>query len=129
MRGDDNYIPVAKFPKPKVVEQKRPPVHKIVNPVTSRKRSSIAEKIDQFHNERRKSTHQIEEKPRKKSHDEKEEVKEVPKVPKTPKIKKLPLVTSFRTLKKETIPERLKMGRCRTLSRNKNKFQVLFQFF
>ena len=48
--------------------------------MTSRKRSSIAEKIDQFHNERRKSTHQIEEKPRKKSHDEKEEVKEVPKL-------------------------------------------------
>ena len=22
MRGDDNYIPVAKFPKPKTVEQK-----------------------------------------------------------------------------------------------------------
>lgn len=51
-----------------------------MNPVTSRKRSSIAEKIDQFHNERRKSTHQIEEKPRKKSHDEKEEAKEVPKL-------------------------------------------------
>ena len=48
--------------------------------MTSRKRSSIAEKIDQFHNERRKSTHQIEEKPRKKSHDEKEEAKEVPKL-------------------------------------------------
>ena len=39
-----------------------------------------------------------------------------PPTPKTPKIKKLPQITSFRTMKKQTIPERLKMGRCRTLS-------------
>ena len=34
------------------------------------------------------------------------------------KIKPLPKVTNFRTLKKEIIPERLKMGRCRTAAGN-----------
>ena len=130
IRGDDNYVPVAKFPKAKKTEIRRSAVAGSVGfqHGTGRKRTSIVDITDSIPTERKYQPKKVEEiltrngDSRKISSDSdnrnhKKSAESDPPTPKAPpKIKKLPQITNFRTLKKQTIPERLKMGRCRTLS-------------
>merc|ERR1711953_1344179 len=142
MKGDDKYVTkMTHFPKPPPkVAKKPPPVQQIQqelqnlerrvgpglglsgglsgNPkpigqriVTNQKKEILKSKkrvpdYDDGNSEPAKV--------RKKSADDNNSEAKV--TPMKSKIKPLPKVTNFRTLKKEIIPERLKMGRCRCVT-------------
>merc|ERR1739838_1185834 len=108
MKGDDQYVPrVTHFPKREVKSDQR----KIT---TTQKIASIG----------LPSRFQAKPKKRVIVEDEEEVAEKAPEAKKpmklvTPvrsKIKPLPKITNFRTLEKDTIPERLKMGQCRCVT-------------
>ena len=140
MKGGDNYVPkMTHFPKREAPIPKKPPpttadsnldseiipepvprkilLNSSKNDLLSKKRrpsGANEKKIENGIQPQIKHSEAKAKKIRKKSSEESAELSQPP-TPLKSKIKPMPKIKNFRTLQKDIIPERLKMGRCRTV--------------